>query len=492
MTACITGAIALVTVVLNALGMLPLLRKRLEPVLGELSSALEIITQLGVVKNYSNSNLSTGIDIDKPKKPRKKGKRNPGAVKGHKGTTHEQDPNPDDIVLLKLENEEEFEADPDWEKLPPEIRQVKELRFEINTTNFEASRYQNIQTGKVVTAKFPPEVKAPFQFGLNVKALVLFCRIFLGLPYEKITDFLDFFDNFTMSKGTAANIVARGSKSPGLINFKQGALRFLAQSPVCHFDETLSSVAREPAWVHFAGNQQCSLTHVDKSRGLRATLAGGVMQNFHGTAVHDRWAAYRNEAFDCDHAYCGAHIVRELEGLSETGSEYAKKMKALLLLLNNIVKENGGTLPKEKKDWANKRYKTIVNQGYTETGGKDLPKMSGKRGKPKKTPARNLLEFLDKFKDDMLRFTYEELVPFTNNFAEISQRGFKNHLKISGTFKTMKTAQGFVDLSMYIDTCRHNGISSKNAVKDLFAGKTEDFIMKWMELPPVTKFEQGA
>jgi transposase len=344
----------------------------------------------------------------------------------------------------------------------------------------------------VVTAKFPPGVNAPFQFGPNVQAKVLFDRIAQGLPYEKIVDGMDFFCNFRMSKSTAVNIVARGIKSPVLTQHKEAAVKFMAQSYVAHFDETRSSVNGEPWWVHYAGNDRCSLMHVSVTRGISATVAANVMPHFHGVAVHDRFPQYQNEIFECDHAFCCAHLVRDLLALEQTGSKYAPKMRDHLLKLRLMAKENGGKIPEEKEAWAIGRYRRLVNQGYAETGGRNQPTTPRKKGRPRRSPERNMVLCLDKHQDCILRFAFDELVPFTNNLAERALRPLKNHLKISGTFINEKSAQNFVDLMMYIDSSRKNGIRARAAVKALLAGKTPGFIRKWLELSPVTMSKKAA
>lgn len=61
----------------------------------------------------------------------------------------------------------------------------------------------------------------------------------------------------------------------------------------------------------------------------------------------------------------------------------------------------------------------------------------------KRTKARNLLERLRKYEDDVLRFMDNKNVPFTNNLAENDIRMTKVQQKISGCFRSLEGARIF-------------------------------------------------
>ena len=63
----------------------------------------------------------------------------------------------------------------------------------------------------------------------------------------------------------------------------------------------------------------------------------------------------------------------------------------------------------------------------------------GKRGRLKRTQARNLLERLIDYESDVLRFLDNPEVPFTNNQGERDIRMFKVQQKISGCFRSLDT-----------------------------------------------------
>ncbi len=99
-----------------------------------------------------------------------------------------------------------------------------------------------------------------------------------------------------------------------------------------------------------------------------------------------------------------------------------------------------------------------------------------KRGRLKRSKARNLLERLKNFEADVLRFMDNELVPFSNNLAEQDQRMTKVHQKIAGCFRSPEGADFFCRIRSYLSTCRKQGISANEALTLLFLGKYPDFV----------------
>ena len=96
-------------------------------------------------------------------------------------------------------------------------------------------------------------------------------------------------------------------------------------------------------------------------------------------------------------------------------------MKELLLEINNSTRDAGGSLPEKVANKYCKKYRAIIEAGQIECPLPEAPLIVGgkkKRGRVKKSKARNLLERLDSFEKDTLRFMKEVDVPFTNNLAE--------------------------------------------------------------------------
>ena len=100
----------------------------------------------------------------------------------------------------------------------------------------------------------------------------------------------------------------------------------------------------------------------------------------------------------------------------------------------------------------------------------------GKRGRLKRSKARNLLERLRAFEDDVLRFMEVPFVPFTNNQSENDLRMTKVDQKISGCFRSMEGAKIFCRVRSYLSTCRKQGMTATDALTCLFQGKHPSFM----------------
>jgi len=93
-----------------------------------------------------------------------------------------------------------------------------------------------------------------------------------------------------------------------------------------------------------------------------------------------------------------------------------------------------------------------------------------KRGKKKKTKARNLLERLQKYRREVLAFMYDFEVLFDNNLAERDLRMMKVQQKISGNFRSWEGAVIFCRIRGYISTIKENSSSVIDAIQWAFEG----------------------
>ena len=116
----------------------------------------------------------------------------------------------------------------------------------------------------------------------------------------------------------------------------------------------------------------------------------------------------------------------------------------------------------------------ILKKAEAECPAPDETQRKGKRGRVKRSKARNLLERLRDFENDVLRFLDNNIVPFTNNLGENDIRMIKVQQKISGCFRSLDGAKIFCRVRSYLSTCRKQGVSTSLALDLLFQGKLPD------------------
>ncbi|MCU7894899.1 MAG: transposase, partial [Candidatus Thiodiazotropha sp. (ex Lucinoma aequizonata)] len=168
---------------------------------------------------------------------------------------------------------------------------------------------------------------------------------------------------------------------------------------------------------------------------------------------------------------------RELERAWEQDhQQWAKEMKTLLIDIAKAVEHAGGWLSSDETERCRKRYRKLLEKAEIKYLPPDESQRNGKRGRLKRSKARNLLERLRDFEQDVLRFMEVESVPFTNNQGENDLRMTKVQQKISGCFRSMEGAKYFCRVRSYLSTCRKQSMTATEALTLLFQGKKPDFM----------------
>ena len=420
--------------------------------------------------NSRNSSKPPSSDPNREKKKKSNGKKKPGGQKGHTGKTLCRIDDPDETLEIKIDRRTLPKGQ--YKDAGYEARQVFDVIVSRNVTEYRAQILED-QDGNRFVASFPKGVTRPAQYGTNTKVNAVYMSQYQLIPYERIKDYFESQMGIPLSVGSVYNF--NKSAYEKLEGFELWLIQKLIKSGLNHADETGINIDGKRNWLHCVSNSDLTYLYPHKSRGTVAMESGGVIPLFGGILCHDHWKPYYS--YSCIHSLCNAHHLRELErAFEQDNQEWAKKMQHLLLKINTATDQAGGELSPEqsKKFW--KLYRKIIKEGEIECPAPIRPEGKKKRGPLKRSKARNLLERLKDFEEDVLRFMDYEIVPFTNNQGERDLRMTKVHQKIAGCFRSHEGSKFFCRIRSYISTCSKHGVSANEALTLLFLGKYPDFM----------------
>ncbi len=426
-------------------------------------------------RNSSKPPSSDGLNKPNPISLRTKSQRKTGGQKGHQGYTLQMVENPDQIKVYTVDECAHCKRSLSKKKADTvERRQVfdlPEIKLEVIEHIAEIKKCPNC--GQINKGEFPIDVLAPIQYGQRIKAIALYLKGYQLLPSQRSCEILSDLFSCPLSEGTLDNIFNNGFR---LLQWPVAQIKEqLKESSLVHFDETGISVTGQNHWLHVASTQRLTYYEIHAKRGSEAMDDIGILPNFHGRAIHDFWKPYLTYD-NCKHGLCNAHHLRELLFLYEEQQQGgAKNMIDCLLDIKKTVDEIRNTrnsLGKEQRQTFEERYQHILDEGYTTNPLKNKPFGQKKRGLPKKSKARNLLERLDKHRKKALAFMYDFDVPFDNNLVERDVRMAKVKEKISGTFRSQQGAKAFYCIRSYISTVRKNAFNVLDVIENVFKGKT--------------------
>lgn len=443
------------------------LRERLQQVEDQLS------------KNSSNSGKppsTDGYEKPAPKSRRKRSGKKSGGQPGHVGHTLKMVEKPDEIVIHPVESCAYCQKS--LKKVVAagvEKRQVLDLpEVHLLATEHQAEIKTCPDCHKFTKAAFPIGVTQAVQYGKRIKSQMAYFHEYQLLPLERTTEMIHDLYNQDIAEDTILSACQElAQKVAPVQDAVKDHLTYAAE--VAQFDESGARVTGKLHWFHVTCTERLTYYAVHAKRGKIAMNAIGILPNFKGRAIHDDLSSYFQ--YGCAHGLCNAHHLRSLEFLLERHPQaWVKKLKELLLETQAAVAK---AVSKAKtrlsaKTLANfsSRYDAILRQGFKCCPSPTEPEgQKRKRGRPKQTFAKNLLDRLRDHKEAVLAFMYDFNVPFENNLAERDIRMLKVKQKISGCFRTFHGAEIFCIIRGYISTARKNDQRVLEALHSAFCGQ---------------------
>jgi len=216
----------------------------------------------------------------------------------------------------------------------------------------------------------------------------------------------------------------------------------LVAAPVAHADETSRRVNGTLHWLPVLSTNRLTAYFPHPKRGAEVLDAFGLLSQLVGVLVHEHGSACQR--YQCLHAFCNAHHLRELIAIAERSPSqpWATDMITLLCQANAVVGEAQAqdleTLPASNGEQLWTRYDPVPAPA----------------GRVKQSPACNLIRRLHERRNEVLRFLTDRRVPFDNNQAERDLRMPKLKQKASGCFRSDTGAGDFAIIRSYLPTLR--------------------------------------
>lgn len=434
----------------------------------------ELQDRLALTSRNSSKPPASNPPAQRTKSLRAPSGKEPGAQPGHPGTTLKASPTPDRVVVHEAATchdcGQSLSEVVGWETA--ERRQVFDLPpLKLAVVEHRLREKVCPGCGTLNSGEFPAGVAPGVQYGPTIKSLAVYLVQYHLLPWQRSCDMLGDLFGQPLAAGTLASAINECADS--LEKPEAEIKQAITLAPVANFDETGLYVAGRREWVHVASTPLLTHYGPHAKRGAEATHEIGILPAFTGRAIHDAWSPYFD--YSCAHGLCNAHHLRELTFVHEQlGQAWAKEMKDLLVAIKAAVeqaRERGATAlsPAQQRRFA-KTYEQRLTAGL-EVPENRPPPPNGKRGRPKPSKAKNLLDRLAQRKGETLAFMYDFTVPFDNNQAERDLRMVKVQQKVSGCFRSSGGAKAFCRIRGYISTIKKQGRNVLAALSSIFAGQ---------------------
>jgi transposase len=443
--------------------------------IAELTARVEQLERQ-VRRDSSTSSKPPSSDSPYEKKPRdrslrERGKRRPGKQPGGPGTTMRLVDDPDERLEFPPAECRGCGAGLAGEEVSAQRRhQVTDIAPapEPRVTEYVAQAKQCPCCGTVTEGELPARVRARASYGPEASAQAANLVAGHYIPVHRATLLLCQLAGLRVSTGWMAGIRGKAAALVEGSGFMERVRELLRSAAAVHADETPARADGGMRYVHLACTAY--LTHMHTGdRSAPAIDAGGVLPGYAGVIVRDGYAGY-GHLTGALHAWCGAHLLRDLKDLYdfEPGKQdRASRMAALLVEARNAARDarrdGKTTLDAAVLDDMVARYRELAVSGLA---------ANVYRRTPTAKDARRIARRFLAFENMILRFaTRPDLDIFTNNEAERTIRPVKVQQRSSGgCWRTLQGLADFAVVQSYLSTAAKWGLGKLDALRGLFNG----------------------
>lgn len=344
-----------------------------------------------------------------------------------------------------------------------------ELDFEIiiKKVRHKFYEYKCQHCNEIIKSEIPLELSSEIQYGSNVKALAL-CLYNEGfVAFNRVRKMISGLTNGEIepSEGYLSKLQKKTGES--LEGFVFDLKESLKKQLKIHWDDTVIKIGeKDKACLRIYATDKISLYKSHLNKNTAGMDEDGILQYLteETTVIHDHLLHNYCEDYKYINAECNAHIVRKLQGIYEnTKHEWSKKMRDLLVetlaLKKNYISENKQEFEEKIENEISEKYDEALKAGRKES--KEFKYQFDYINE------FNLIEMLEKYKDNVLLWTKKFDIPFSNNLSETGLRMSKTKMKVSGLFQNIGSAESYANINSYMATCYKNGINKYKAIYEL-------------------------
>jgi hypothetical protein len=342
---------------------------------------------------------------------------------------------------------------------------------EVRKVQFDLLR-RRCSAGHVTQAAVPVGVSGPVCYGPNTRAMAAHIAYRGHVSMERTTEMLAELFGVPVSTGFVASCVQR--LSTRLAGFEDTLKQALATAPRLHHDETPVPVNGATAYVYNARTTDLIWYGAHETRSHAALDGFDILPRFAGVLIRDDWHGYHKYSDPARGGLiahvqlCCAHLLRELNAVWESDPQHqgwAEQMRQTLRKARRAVDEaitNGATsLSAATITGLRDLYLNTAQQGLTA----NAPGTTGRSH-----DAYKLAKRMHDRIDQVLYFTVDLQVEWTNNPSEQAIRTAKLQAKISGSWRSMRGLAAFCRIRSYIATAKAHGIKIFTALRNAFLG----------------------
>jgi len=303
--------------------------------------------------------------------------------------------------------------------------------------------------------------RAQYGPGVLARAAELLCGHYL--PVARAAQLMASLLGVEVSTGFMAGVRARAARLLE-ISFLPRVRELLRAVGVLHVEETPARADGGLTYVHVACTDFLTAMHTG-GRSKNDIDAGKILPGYTGTIVRDGYAGYIH-LIDAHHAWCGAHLLRDLAAFGHDPDTqiWAAAMADTLTDAHHHAQAaraaGHDTLPADVLTDIRRRYRGALYTGISDNRDRAGPL------------ARDALTLARRFRDheDMiLRFVVDLAVPFTNNQSERDIRPTKIQQRTSGgCWRTLSGLADFAVVASYLSTATKWGHDSYDVLTQLF------------------------